>query len=289
MKASMVKSLPSLFAVKDTARRERRAKVLPWEIVPYGLVSLKIMLDFAAEQFYRISASLMKFSFVPQLILEPEAGQEFVSAISATEIHCRNLGLEFSANQATTIRNYLLGSQRKIPALKSLCEELQRRMSEELEANAFCYIPKHKLKFCDRGWLTDTSLPQGVIEEFQSAGRCYACGENTACVFHLMRTADWGLRRVAVSLGIVYDARNWRGIGEAITRKMELKYQQKSSDWRKAEPFYAEILTDIQALGRGHRNPVLHELEKKYDENQALYMLGVVESFALHVLKHIPE
>lgn|ERR1700745_1215963 len=121
MKASMVKSLPSLFAVKDTARRERRAKVLPWEIVPYGLVSLKIMLDFAAEQFYRISASLMKFSIVPQLILEPEAGQEFVSAISATEIHCRNLGLEFSANQATTIRNYLLGSE------KNSCPEISLR------------------------------------------------------------------------------------------------------------------------------------------------------------------
>jgi hypothetical protein len=48
-------------------------------------------------------------------------------------------------------------------------------------------------------------------------------------------------------------------------------------------PFFGEILTDIQAIGRGHRNPVLHELEKKYDEREAQYMLTVIEGFAIRV------
>jgi hypothetical protein len=31
----------------------------------------------------------------------------------------------------------------------------------------------------------------------------------------------------------------------------------------------------------------LHELEKKYDEREAIYMLIVIESFALHVAEKV--
>jgi hypothetical protein len=64
---------------------------------------------------------------------------------------------------------------------------------------------------------------------------------------------------------------------------MEKKYQTKTADWKAREPFYANILTDIQAIGRGHRNSALHDLQKKYDEGVARYMLTVIETFANHV------
>jgi hypothetical protein len=120
-------------------------------------------------------------------------------------------------------------------------------------------------------------------EEMQSAGRCYALSEPTACVFHLMRVIDAGLRSVADSLNIGYDARNWSVIGNKIQSKMEEKYGNKTDDWKQSEPFYASILTDIQAISRGHRNPVLHEVEKKYNDSEAHYLLTVTEAFMGHL------
>ena len=90
--------------------------------------------------------------------------------------------------------------------------------------------------------------------ELEAAGRCHAYGQNTACVFHLMRVVDYGLRLVARSLGIVYDARSGHGIGKAIEKKMSQEYGEKVKDWKLSELFYAEILTDIQAISHGHRN-----------------------------------
>ena len=68
-----------------------------------------------------------------------------------------------------------------------------------------------------------------------------------------------------------------------ISAEMEKKHQTKTDSWKASEPFYAEILTDIMAIGRGHRNPALHELERTYDERETQYMLTVIEVFASHV------
>ena len=73
---------------------------------------------------------------------------------------------------------------------------------------------------------------------------------------------------------------------EQLQKNMEAKYSAKSADWKIAEPMYAGILTDIQAISRGHRNPVLHELEKQYDETEAHYMLVATEAFLLHLAKN---
>jgi hypothetical protein len=98
-----------------------------------------------------------------------------------------------------------------------------------------------------------------------------------------MRVIDAGLRSVADSLAISYDARNWSGIGEKIQKSMELKYQHKTDEWKRSEPFYASVLTDLQAISRAHRNPVLHEVERKYTDAEARYLIAVVEAFMQHL------
>jgi hypothetical protein len=170
-------------------------------------------------------------------------------------------------------------------------ESVYSILKSELGSIPIRAIPREKAKYLAQNWLTNTPLFSrfpDVVDEFQRAGRCFAYDENVACVFHLMRVTDFCLRRVAESLpGVTYDARNWQGIGHAITKEMEKTYQSKTDAWKASEPFYAEVLTDIQAIGRGHRNPALHELEKKYDEREARYMLTIIESFANRVAEKL--
>jgi hypothetical protein len=136
-------------------------------------------------------------------------------------------------------------------------QSIYRTLRAKLGSLLLKAIPKEKARYCKPEWLTDTALFSkyaDLVDEFQRAGRCFSYGENTACIFHLMRVKDFCLRKVAESLGASYDARNWNGIGQKISDNMQQKYQTKRDDWKQKEPFYAEILTDIQAISRGHRS-----------------------------------
>ena len=83
-----------------------------------------------------------------------------------------------------------------------------------------------------------------------------------------------------------YDARNWDGIARKIGSEMSKKYQDKTVDWRGKEPFYSEVLTDIRSISRAHRNPALHEIERKYSDPDARYLIDVAIAFMTHLAKN---
>lgn len=276
----------------------------PWEIAPNGVVSLLQMLEFSAKDYVELShqIGLLLGAFSRQ---QPDAALvgsklgELVSGASrlglpVTKEHLVTMIIELSKDSGAQIERLADGrvSIKGQIDQNRVCHHIETvypTLRAELGAINFRAIAREKAKYCDQKWLTDTPLLRfpDTVDEFQRAGRCFAYGENTACIFHLMRVADFYFRKVAEKLGVKYDARNWHGIGEKISSEMEKKYSEKTVEWKHLEPFYAEILADIQAMGRGHRNPVLHELEKKYDEREALYMLTVIESFAVHAAKNL--
>lgn len=175
------------------------------------------------------------------------------------------------------------------PRLHHHVEAVYATLRAEIGSTTFYAIPKEKIAYCKNGWLADFKVfakyPDSVAE-FQKAGRCYAYGENTACVFHLMRVAEFYFRRVAISLDETFDPDTWKQIGDLISKNMAKQYRDKDDEWRRYEAFYATILGDIQALAKVHRNPALHDLEKNYDEREAKRMLDVIEALAEHVVEH---
>ncbi len=264
----------------------------PWENCRYGVVSLLEMLDFSARDYLELTHTMSTLSagFGPYQ-MPPD--KEVAKMLSTLMKECQRLSLVCTLGHLQEMGRELGQSKEgKTPQgalrdrMRHHFETVYSTLKIELDSIKIRAVPKDKNHFCDPKWLLDTPLygkfPDSV-DEFQRGGRCYAFGENTACVFHLMRVTDFFPRKVAESLGADYDARNWHGIGKKIEDKMAEKYHTKTDDWKSKEPFYAEILTDISAIGRGHRNPALHELEKKYDEGEALYMLTVIEGFARHV------
>jgi hypothetical protein len=269
----------------------------------HGVVSLLEMLEFGAADFVEVSHNLgLILGEAKQPISRQKAAP--LDLLAKIIPACGRLGLKVTSDQIgallveitkasppgsvkisgqnVSIRNAGLPMSRYV----YFSEVIYSTLRAELASRTFKCISVEKLPYLEPKWLTDGKLfekyPE-IVDEFQKAGRCFAYDENTACIFHLMRVTDSCLRKVADSLKVSYDARNWQGISDKITKNMEQKYQSKSDDWKKAEPFYAAILTDIQAIGRGHRNPALHELERTYDEREARYMLTVIEGFSRHV------
>ena len=275
-----------------------------WETT-FVEVSLLEMLEFSAKDFVEMSYTfgVVLASWHRDKVDAHDLGRAVRKLLEeskrlglpVTNNHLREMMVEIARenpDSTTLVDGTLIFKGGELPSdrIGHHIEAVYSTLRAELGALLFKTIPPLKSKYCDPEWLMATpiniKLPE-TIDEFHKSGRSFAYGENVACVFHLMRVTDFCLRKVAESLGIAYDARNWHGIGDMIRRKMEEKYNVKSDEWKQKEPFYAEILTDIQAIGRGHRNPALHELEKQYDEREAEYMLTVIEAFSIHVAEKL--
>jgi hypothetical protein len=246
------------------------------------------MLRFYAEKFLAIGEYLsqMEMALLNKTIGPPPETvvEDLKTKLRKAKNLCQSLDLKWTIKQIDRTTQQISANWPEEAA--TLLADCRVRLREELEDCVFLKIDASKISYAAADWLLDTpieSIFPSTIKEFQRAGRCFALDENTACMFHLMRVVDFGLRSVATRLGIEYSARAWDGIGKAIVRKMEDKYHDKTMDWKATEPIYAEVLTDIQAISRGHRNPVLHELEKTYEEKEAQYMLTVVEGFMTHL------
>ena len=264
----------------------------PWIIHVYEVVSLASMLDFAAEKFWRLSADLEIFRQFPDIAIEDTARfTKLKDDIIDAYRWCQRMGMRLSSNKIKHLADMLAVGPTAVQ-LAGVLEDLHERIHEELEGIWFRTIPQEKHEYANPMWLVDTPIYKRyrlAFDEFGHAGMCFGIGENAACVFHLMRIVDFGLRQVAASLELPYDARNWSVIGDAIRKKMEQKYQSKTEEWKQREPFYAQILTDIQAISRGHRNPHLHEIESTYGDREARYMLTVVEEFIRRLAEQLPQ
>jgi len=298
-----------VFMVKESQEKERGASPIalmraPWETAPYGVVSLLAMLEFAARPYLELChrfGLLLAQGKQPDPDVVKDSWTDLLKEtvrlnLPVTREHITCFFEEMVKKNPTKVTFNAEGFEIKGAELPTLrvqhhVEAIYNTLRAEIGSILLRAIPKEKSQYLDEKWLTDTKIfeksPE-MVDEFHAAGRCFAYGENTACIFHLMRVVDSNFRRVADSIpGIKYDARSWQGIADNITKKMEQKYQTKTDDWKRQEPFYAAILTDIQAISRGHRNPALHELEKKYDEREATYMLTVIEGLARHVAEKL--
>lgn len=270
-----------------------------------GVVPLYDVLRFMAENFWKASQIITEWGLNAGFPITPRKALETVETLSNLQRNIGALGLVVSAREThklniemgravTDIQRLAKEKQKaefkKVSAdLRSRFDRLSSVIHSELESRVLYVMQVEKEKYCNPKWLQDTPIFTNfpdAFREFQCAGRCYAYDECTAAVFHLMRVIDSGLRLVYESLGEVYDARNWDGIAKKIEREMMKKHQEKSEEWRKKEPFYSGILTDIRSIGRAHRNPALHDIERNYSDPDAKYLIDVTKAFMCHLAEN---
>jgi len=263
------------------------------------------MLQFLAENFWKASQIITEWGLNAGFPIPRRKILETLETLPNLQKNVRGLGLSVSAREIDKLNVYMnravadilrIADEKRQKAefekvsseLRSRFDSLSSVIHSELENRLFYTIEVDKQDYCKSTWLLDTPVPEHfpkAFSELQGAGRCFAYGESTAAVFHLMRAIDSGLRLVYQSLGESYDARNWDGIAKKIESEMTKKYQAKAQHWRDEEPFYSEILTDIRAISRAHRNPVLHEVERNYSDADAKYLLEVSVAFMSHLAR----
>ncbi len=159
-----------------------------------------------------------------------------------------------------------------------------------LERPRFKVIESDKLEFFNN---PRALFGEPIIERFpisgndiEEAGKCYAAGRDTACVFHLMRVMEIGLRTLGASLK---DARldpkknpSWDAILKKCEEELAKPIRDRAPEWRDDDTFYSTATANLRAVKDAWRNPTLH-VEQNYNEETALEIWNSVRAFMRHL------
>ena len=128
--------------------------------------------------------------------------------------------------------------------------------------------------------------------EIDEAAKCLALRRSTACVFHLMRVMEVGIKAVARCLGIPDPTKgsekNWGKILKKI--KDEIDNRNAAKSWKKAkdQEFFLASHAHLDVVREAWRNPTMH-VENKYTEEEAEDIFAAVKSFMRKLATRLSE
>jgi hypothetical protein len=210
---------------------------------------------------------------------------------------CTRLGL---ATTAATLRRMAQSRAGKFTYgdVQQLEEELHGRLRDELEARICLMIETEKAKFFAEPHLFDTKDVKvsdhfpSAIYDIEEAGKCFALDRYTACVFHLMRVMEVGLRALGASLNDpTLDPKTnptWGRILNRGDKELAKPANDRSPEWRTKADFFEGAHATLRAVSIAWRNPTMH-LEKTYNEERALDIFNAVKGTMRHLATGLRE
>ncbi|SRR6266566_618215 len=141
------------------------------------------------------------------------------------------------------------------------------------------------------GELVATQFPSAATDIVE-AGKCLAFDRATACVFHLMRVMEVGLRVLAGSLN---DPRldpkinpTWHNILKKGDEELQKPVAQRTPEWAAHDQFFSEAQAYLRAVQFAWRNPTMH-VDIHYDPEKAGDVMQAVKAFMRHLASVLSE
>lgn len=178
--------------------------------------------------------------------------------------------------------------------LAALAETLVVVLMDELKLCSFWQVPREYQQFLKPqvfGPEVAKAFPKAA-DDIEEAGTCLAFGRGTACVFHLMRIIERGLRMLADMLSDpnIDPRRNpsWDSILKKFESEQRKPIIERAPEWRADDAFFSEVHATLRAIKDGWRNPSLH-IERDYKPDQAQEIFVAVRSFMRKLATKISE
>jgi hypothetical protein len=160
-------------------------------------------------------------------------------------------------------------------------KRLAERFEDELERHQFFYVPGDRAEFYNSGVLFNDRIlakfPKSV-PELTAAGSCYAVGQPTACVFHLMRAMEVAVRQLGKRLHVTITPNTtWRKITSDTDAKIKPMpeitdgQKKKKNQWEAAR-------ANLHHVGSVWRNNTMHPANS-YTLPQAKDVIDAVRVF----------
>lgn len=201
---------------------------------------------------------------------------------------CTEWGFLLTADQFGRIRDVVVENPTNGTVLPLMTDALNR-LEDECKRSVVMHIEsKHSDYFNNPQFFDSQDVGSNKVsgqfpaaaEDIAEAGKCLACGRSTACVMHLSRIVEVGLRALANALGIT-PQNDWGRYLSEIDKELEKRF--KGAGARTAdEQFYSEAALTVDSVRRAWRNPTMH-IEKTYTLERAEEILIAVRSFMRHL------
>jgi hypothetical protein len=265
---------------------------LPFQ--PNKLISLWEMLPFAQSE------SILAFSEVKDILdyvfklKQKEPAQnadktlknDITNHLGCAELVAAKLGLTNSSQRILKTKLNLRFATLNVSEIYTILKDTVEIFLKELGDAKLLIVSPEALKWNNQeelfGEYVNKIFPE-ANSEIKSAGNCLAAEENTAAVFHLMRVAELGLRRLAKSLRVrlayQIEFATWTNITDKLDEKLrELKSTKRSISREKKLHFYSGLLLEIRAFQYLWRDPVMHA-RFTFDHEQAVNTFKHVQIF----------
>ena len=167
--------------------------------------------------------------------------------------------------------------------LKMELERLGEKFLDELEERKFLYVPPELANFYDQKQLFGMVVFdkfKAARDDIKNAGNCYAVGQPTACVFHLMRAMEIAVRKLArrPHMNITITPKTtWRQITGAMDKKIADMPDGNSREKNRKENWEASR-ANLHHVGSVWRNSTMHPA-KTYTPSQARDVLDACRVF----------
>lgn len=179
--------------------------------------------------------------------------------------------------------------------------ELRNRINDEIKERLFMYIPTAEAKYYEQYALFGQDVALKFPEankEITEAGNCYATGNYTACVFHLMRAAEHGARALVRALKIKVgkgkdelpfpvELCEWGQVVRVLNEVIyQLPHKRSSISASKRAGFFSEAVAHFAPLKDAWRNPLSHArfAPGEYDEYKAMSVMVNTRHFMKHLV-----
>lgn len=161
--------------------------------------------------------------------------------------------------------------------VKVRLDELLYDLLAELRTPMFLYVAPEKRELYEQiaapfGELVQDKFPDAA-GDIAAAGRCLALDEPTACVFHLMRVLEHGLRAMATQFGVPFQVDSWhkviKGIEDGIATRRNTNKPGGLTEKDRAEiTHYSDAASQFRYFKDAWRNHVSHA-RVSYSERDA--------------------
>ncbi len=204
---------------------------------------------------------------------------------------CSSLDMPLVELQATVTIKAIAGGNSFIEVCQKIAE-LCSRFEHYLDGRSALMIPLSQRAYYDApgsGWERVIERFPRVIDDIEEASRCLALDRNNACVYHLAGVIQEALESLGRRLGVKLDPTvdTWNGLAVKIENSMKVKQaSMPKPKWKRIEPFYSEVLSDIKAIKNAWRNPTMH-FRRRYTDAEAAKVYRRVQEFMVHASRHL--
>jgi hypothetical protein len=263
-----------------------------WQENPNRLVSLLDMLPFVAYNFCRASSLLGQVhSQIQSGVTPTESSWSLVAGeLGMLELACEQLALTNTLAQIRRVKPIFFDGATRLNFNNFARDvlEVQVRMTDELKARTLFILSAEEAPyFADHhfGPSVAQRFPDALFD-MDEAAKCFALERPTACVFHLMRITEHGLRAIGDLLKLEDPlGPNWDQVIKKIGAELKLDYKDRK--FKGQADLLSHISTHLHAVKVAWRDPTMH-VDKKHTTQEAREIYNATCGLMRYLAENLP-